>query len=121
MSRPAPVIDGAAATARADLPAAEASAFDRLASAVLAMPSAPLGATLRSRLPGTAGARWLHAEGLPPATRPVALTPAQWLSLYRCWQSASRPPAGARGRKSAGRPSGAHGHAAGASAIPRYY
>ncbi|SNR55277.1 hypothetical protein [Blastococcus mobilis] len=120
MSRPSPISDGPAAAARSSLPEAETAAFDRLAGAVLASPTAPLGALLRAQLPGAAGVRWLHQEGLPPTTRPTALTPAQWLSLYECWSAASRAPgprapAGRRG----GRPS-TQGHAPGASAIPRW-
>ena len=40
MSRPAPIADGPAADARATLPEPEHAAFDRLAGAVLASPSA---------------------------------------------------------------------------------
>ena len=120
MSRPSPISDGPAADARSSLPEAATAAFDRLAGAVLASPTAPLGAVLRAQLPGTAGVRWLRQEGLPPTTRPTALTPAQWLSLYECWSSASRAPGprAAAGRR-AGRPS-VHGHAPGATAIPRW-
>jgi hypothetical protein len=120
VSRPSPVSDGPAAAARSSLSEAETAAFDRLAGAVLASSAAPLGPLLRSQLPGTAGVRWLRQEGLPPTTRPTALTPAQWLSLYECWSSASRAPGprAAAGRR-AGRPS-VHGHAPGATAIPRW-
>ncbi|RZU32544.1 hypothetical protein [Blastococcus saxobsidens] len=121
MSRPAPLPAGPAADARATLPEAETTAFDRLAHAVLASPSAPLGPVLRARLPGTAGVRWLRQENLPPTARPAALTAAQWLSLFGCWTSASRAPGsgGAAARRNGGRPS-THGHAPGAAAIPRW-
>ena len=120
MSRPSPIAHGPAADARSSLPEAATAEFDRLAAAVLASPSAPLGAVLRAQLPGTAGVRWLRQEGLPPTTRPTALTSAQWLSLFECRQATSRAPgpgtpAGRRG----GRPS-THGHAPGAAAIPRW-
>ena len=59
------------------LPEAETAAFDRLAHAVLASPSAPLRPLLRAQLPGTAGVRWLHQENLPPTARPAALTAGQ--------------------------------------------
>jgi hypothetical protein len=118
VSRPA--LDGPAAAARATLPESEAAAFDRLAGAVLASSSAPLGALLRAQLPGTAGVRWLHQEQLPPTARASALTAAHWLSLYECWSSVSRAP-GPReaGGRRGGRTS-AHGHAPGAAAIPRW-
>jgi hypothetical protein len=120
VSRPSPVSDGPAAAARSSLPEAESAAFDRLAGAVLASSAAPLGALLRAQLPGTAGVRWLRQEGLPPTTRPTALTPAQWLSLYECWSSTSRAPGpGAPGERRTGRPA-THGHAPGAVAIPRW-
>ena len=119
MSRPSQLNDVATA-ARAALPVADTAAFDRLAAAVLASSTAPLGALLRAQLPGTAGVRWLRQEGLPPTTRPAALTAAQWLSLYECWRSASRAPApGVPGGRRGGRPS-THGHAPGAAAIPRW-
>ncbi|WP_324273685.1 hypothetical protein [Blastococcus brunescens] len=118
MSRPSLISDGPAAAARSSVPESATAAFDRLAGAVLASPSAPLGPLLRAQLPGTAGVRWLRQEGLPPTTRPTALTAAQWLALYECWRHASRapgppPPGGRSGR----RPS-THGHAPGAAAIP---
>ncbi len=120
MSRPSPISDGPAAAARTSLPDSATAAFDRLAGAVLASPGAPLGALLRSQLPGTTGARWLRQEGLPPTTRPAALTPAQWLSLYECWSSAHRAPGPhAAGGRRATRPA-THGHAPGATAIPRW-
>ncbi len=120
MSRPVRSLSPAAAQARAALPADDAAPFDRLASAVLASPSAALGAVLRASLPGTAGVRWLRTAGLPPTTRADALTAEQWLSLYRCWLSAAPVPhAGRGGRVPAGRPS-AHGHAPAALAAPRW-
>ena len=81
MSRPLP---DAAATARGTLSESDSAAFDRLAGALLASSSAPLGPLLRSQLPGTAGVRWLRQENLPPTTRPTALTSAQWLALFEC-------------------------------------
>ena len=121
MSRPAPIADGPAADARATLPEHEHAAFDRLAGAVLASPSAPLGPLLRAHLPGTTGVRWLRQEELPPTIRPGRLTSAHWLSLFACWSAAHRAPtAGGPGsRRAGGRPS-AHGHAPGAAAIPRW-
>ncbi|NEK87835.1 hypothetical protein GCU60_19015 [Blastococcus saxobsidens] len=121
MSRPAPVPHGPAAEARAALPQGEAATFDRLAHALLASPSAPLGPLLRSQLPGTAGVRWLRQENLSPTTRPPALTAGQWLSLFGCWTSVSRAPGsdGPGGRRNGGRPA-THGHAPGAAAIPRW-
>jgi hypothetical protein len=121
VSRPSPVSDGPAAAARSSLPEAESAAFDRLAGAVLASSAAPLGALLRAQLAGTASVRWLRQEGLPPTTRPAALTPAQWLSLYECWTHVHRAPGsgGRDGRRTGGRPS-THGHAPGAAAIPRW-
>jgi hypothetical protein len=122
MSRPTPIADGPAAHARGSLPGAETAAFDRLAHAVLASSTAPLGALLRAQLPGTTGVRWLHQENLPPTARPTDLTSAQWLSLFDCWTAVHRAPSprGSAGRTSGGRPSGAHGHAPGAAAIPRW-
>ena len=118
MSRPSPLTDDAAA-ARSELPEADRAAFDRLAGAVLASSSAPLGALLRAQLPGTSGVRWLSQEGLPPTTRPTALTPAQWLSLHESWKSSSPAPGpGTPGGRRSGRPS-THGHP-GATAIPRW-
>ena len=67
-------------------------------------------------------ARWLLQERLSPTVRAAALTPEQWLSLYRCWQSVSPVNSGgAPAPRKSGRPSNAHGHGPGASAIPRYY
>ncbi|CAA9241854.1 MAG: hypothetical protein AVDCRST_MAG52-1650 [uncultured Blastococcus sp.] len=119
MSRPTPLGDGPAAAARACLPEPAAAAFDRLAGAVLASRSAPLGALLRAQLPGTAGVRWLRQEELPPTTRPTELTSPQWLSLYECWTHAHRAPGRqAPGGQGGGRPS-THGHARG-TARPRW-
>ena len=119
MSRPTPLSDGPAAAARATLPETAGAEFDRLAGAVLASRSAPLGAVLRAQLPGTAGVRWLRQEGLPPTTRPTALTTPQWLSLFDCWTHAHRAsgPQTPENRVG-GRPS-THGHARG-TAIPRW-
>ncbi len=117
MSRPLP---DAAATARGTLSEADAAAFDRLAGALLASASAPLGPLLRSQLPGTTGVRWLRQENLPPTTRPTALTSAQGLALFECWTSVHRAPgAGRPGSRKGGRPS-THGHAPGAMAVPRW-
>src|SRR4051812_3557245 len=122
MSRPAhSAADGAAATARAALSTDDAVRFDRLSSAVLA--SSALGPALRAVLPGPAGFRWLHTEGLAPAARPAALTAEQWGSLFRIWTKYGPAPSGgvpsARGR--GGRPSTGHGHAPGAQAAPRWF
>lgn len=120
MSRPTPAQAVPAADARAALPESDSLAFDRLCAALLASASAPLGALLRAQLPGTAGVRWLRQENLPPTTRPAALTSSQWLSLFECWsRTAPAPGPGAPGRGRAGRPS-THGHAPGATAIPRW-
>lgn len=120
MSRLTHAPAGPAADARAALPESDAPAFDRLCTAVLASATAPLGALLRAQLPGTAGVRWLRQENLPPTTRPTELTSAQWLSLFESWSRASRAPGpGAPGRGRGGRPS-THGHAPGATAIPRW-
>ncbi len=108
MSRPLP---DAAATARGTLSESDASSFDRLAAALLASPSAPLGALLRSQLPGTAGVRWLRQENLPPTTRPTALTSAQWLALFECWSSHHWAPAPGRPEKGPRAPR--HSHARG--------
>ncbi|MGY1714279.1 hypothetical protein ACI78R_07465 [Geodermatophilus sp. SYSU D01106] len=122
MSRPLRPLSPAAAAARAALPADDGAAFDRLASAVLASPSAALGAVLRSVLPGTAGIRWLRTAGLPPTTRASALTAGQWQSLYECWRATAPAPSagGPAGRRVGGRTS-AHGHAPGAMAAPRWH
>ena len=123
MSRPNRVLDGAPATARAALPETEAADLDRLAHAVLARPGAALGAALRAVLPGTAGARWLRSEGLPPTTRATDLTAEQWLSLHRCCMAAGHVPGPAAAGAPAGRggrPNSPHGRAPGAHAIPRW-
>jgi hypothetical protein len=113
-------VSDALTAARGTLPEADAAAFDRLAGAVLASPSAPLGALLRAQLPGIAGVRWLRQEDLPPTSRPTELTGAQWRSLFECWSSVHRAPGpGTPGNRRAGRPS-THGFAAGAKAIPRW-
>lgn len=117
MSRPA--LPPAAAEARGALPDADSPAFDRLAAAVLARPSAPLGAVLRAQLPGPSGVRWLHQESLPPTTRAGALTAAQWGSLYRCWAATAPVPATPAGGRAGGRTS-PHGHAPAAMAVPRW-
>ncbi|RBY88139.1 hypothetical protein DQ244_16450 [Blastococcus sp. TBT05-19] len=121
MSRPAPIHHAPAADARATLPEADAAAFDRLAHAVLASRSAPLGPLLRSQLPGTAGVRWLHHENLSPTTRATALTADQWVSLFRSWTAVAPAPGagGPGGPRKGGRPA-THGHAPGAAAIPRW-
>lgn len=119
MSRPTALTE-AAAEARAALPETDTHAFDRLAAAVLASASAPLGPLLRAQLPGTAGVRWLRQENLAPTTRPTVLTASEWLSLFECWSRTSRMPGpGAPGGGRGGRPS-THGHAPGATAIPRW-
>jgi hypothetical protein len=122
VSRPVRPLSPAATAARAGLPADDAADFDRLASAVLASPTAALGAVLRSQLPGTAGVRWLRTAGLPHTTRAAALTEEQWSSLFRCWRSTAPAPSagGPAGRRVGGRPS-AHGHAPGALAAPRWH
>jgi hypothetical protein len=119
LSRPAH--SDLAAKARATLSAEDAVRFDRLSSAVLA--SSALGPALRAVLPGPAGFRWLHTEGLAPAARPAALTSEQWLSLFRVWTTSGRAPSGsATGKRGpAGRPTKGHGHAPGAQAAPRWF
>jgi hypothetical protein len=121
MSRPSRPLDGAAATARAELPEADQPAFDQLANAMLGSSTAPLGAVLRGRLPGTAGVQWLRREGLAPTARAADLTAAQWTSLYRRWAE-SRPHrnGGSGARAAAGRTS-ADGHAPGAKGVPRWF
>ncbi|MGY1745616.1 hypothetical protein [Blastococcus sp. SYSU D00695] len=120
MSRPLHALPPAAVPARDALPAAEVGDFERLVHAVVSAPSPALGPVLRAQLPGGAGVRWLAAAGLPPTARVAALATDQWLSLFRCWQSAGRVPTGAPGgRRGGGRPS-PHGHAPGAHAIPRW-
>jgi hypothetical protein len=115
-----PAHSDAAAEARASLSDDDAVRFDRLTAAVLA--SKALGPALRAVLPGPAGFRWLHTEGLPPAAHPATLTAEQWLSLFRSWTTSGRPSAGAPGaRGPAGRPTKGHGHAPGAQAAPRWF
>ena len=115
-----PAHSDAAVEARASLSDDDAVRFDRLIAAVLA--SNALGPALRAVLPGPAGFRWLHTEGLPPAARPATLTAGQWLSLFRSWTTSGRPAAGAPGaRGPAGRPTKGHGHAPGAQAAPRWF
>jgi hypothetical protein len=123
VSRPVRPLSPAAAGARAALPADDAAAFDRMASAVLASPSAALGAVLRSHVPGPAGLRRLRTAGLSPATRVSALTGEQWLALFRCWQEDTAPPgrSPARGSRVQRSRTSAHGHAPGALAAPRWH
>jgi hypothetical protein len=121
MSRTHRPLEGTAAEARATLAEPEAGRFDRLAGTVLGSPGAVLGPALRAALPGTAGIRWLHAEGLSPTARASALTTEQWLSLFAAWSGSSgAPSSGGPSRNSGGRPS-AHGHAPGAKAAPRWF
>ena len=122
MSRPAhSSSNDAAATARAALSDDDGVRFDRLSSAVLA--SSALGPALRAVLPGPAGFRWLHTEGLAPTVRPAALTAEQWGSLFRVWTTSGRAPSSGApgGRRADGRPSKGHGHAPGAQAAPRWF
>jgi hypothetical protein len=126
MSRPTPAVEGAAAQARAQLPEDDRAGFDRLVHAVLSAPGATrqtaLGAVLRSQLPGTAGVRWLHAEGLSPTSRAAALTPEHWLSLHAAWQAHDQAPrAGGRANGHGPRADSRHGHAPGAQAAPRWF
>jgi hypothetical protein len=126
MSRPTPAIDGAAAQARAQLPEDDHAGFDRLVHAVLSSPGATrqpaLGAVLRSQLPGTAGVRWLHGEGLSPTSRASALTAEHWLSLHTAWQAHQQVPrAGGRSNGHGPRADSRHGHAPGAQAAPRWF
>ena len=126
MPRPTPALDGAAAQAREQLAEDARPGFDRLVHAVLSSPGAvkqpALGAVLRSQLPGTAGVRWLHAEGISPMSRASALTADHWLSLHTAWLAHEQAP------RSGGRPTGhgpradsRHGHAPGAQAAPRWF
>jgi len=121
LSRPAHLPVGPAADARATLDEHDHDRFDRLAGAVLASSSAPLGPLLRAQLPGTAGVRWLNQEQLAPTTRAGELTAEQWLSLFTVWSSAHQAPTsgGPGARRSGGRPS-THGHASGAGGRPRW-
>ena len=126
MSRPTPAEDGPAAQARAQLPEEDRAGFDRLVHAVLASPGAAkqpaLGAVLRSQLPGTAGVRWLHAEGLSPTARASALTAEHWLALHAAWLTHQQTPkAGGRANGHGPKADSRHGHAPGAQAAPRWF
>jgi hypothetical protein len=126
MSRPVPDPTGAVAEARAQLPDDAHAGFDRLAHGLLSAPGAPgqraLGAALRGQLPGTAGVRWLHAEGLAPTARAAELTAEQWLSLHTAWLAHDRAPQGGnRPANRTGRADSRHGHAPGAQAAPRWF
>jgi hypothetical protein len=126
MSRPDPALDGPAAQARATLPEDERAGFDRLVHAVLSSPGAArqpaLGAVLRSQLPGTAGVRWLHAEGISPMSRASELTAEHWLSLHTAWlHHEQAPKAGGRSTGHGPRTDSRHGHAPGAQAAPRWF
>jgi hypothetical protein len=125
MSRPVPA-EGPAAAARAQLPEDDRAGFDRLVHAVLSAPGATkqpaLGAVLRSQLPGTAGVRWLHAEGLSPMSRASELTAEHWLSLHTAWLAHdSTPRSGGRSGAHGPRTDSRHGHAPGAQAAPRWF
>jgi hypothetical protein len=126
MSRPTPAVDGPAAQARAQLPEDAHAGFDRLAHAVLSAPGATkqpaLGAVLRSQLPGNAGVRWLHAEGISPMSRASDLTAEHWLSLHTAWLSHDQAPrSGTRAGGHGPRTDSRHGHAPGAQAAPRWF
>jgi len=126
MSRPTPAVVGPAGDARAQLPEDARAGFDRLVHAVLSAPGAgrspALGAVLRSQLPGTAGIRWLHAEGLAPTARASALTAAHWLSLHTAWLAHDQAPRpGSRSGGHGPRADSRHGHAPGAQAAPRWF
>jgi hypothetical protein len=126
MSRPVPAPTGAAADARAQLPEDDRAGFDRLVHALLTSPGAArkpaLGPALRGQLPGTAGVRWLHAEGLAPTARAAELTAAQWLSLHTAWLAHDQVPHdGSRPAGRTGRADSRHGHAPGAQAAPRWF
>jgi hypothetical protein len=126
MSRPTPAADGPAAQAREQLPEDDRAGFDRLVHAVLSSPGAAkqpaLGAVLRSQLPGTAGVRWLHAEGISPMSRASELTAAHWLSLHAAWLHHDQAPkAGGRANGHGPRADSRHGHAPGAQAAPRWF
>jgi len=126
MSRPTPGLDGAAAQAREQLPEEARAGFDRLVHAVLSSPGAAkqpaLGAVLRSQLPGTAGVRWLHAEGMSPTSRASALTAEHWLSLHTAWLAHEQAPrSGSRATGHGPRADSRHGHAPGAQAAPRWF
>ncbi|MGY1833383.1 hypothetical protein ACI8AA_23450 [Geodermatophilus sp. SYSU D01180] len=121
MSRPSRRLPAAAAAARDALPPADAAAFERLASAVLASPGAALGPVLRAQLPGVAGVRWLRSAGLAPTARAGSLSASQWSKDPSApHRSHARGGPLQRGRKTAGRAS-AHGHAPGAQAVPRWF
>jgi hypothetical protein len=121
-SLPARSLPSEAAAARDALPAADAAAFERLASSVLASPGAALGPVLRAQLPGTAGVRWLRTAGLAPTARAGSLTAEQWTSLFSCWRStAAAPTAGGLPARRGGGRTSAHGHAPGALAAPRWH
>jgi hypothetical protein len=126
MSRPTPAVDGAPAQARAQLPEDAWAGFDRLVHGVLSAPGASrqpaLGAVLRSQLPGTAGVRWLHAEGISPMSRATELTAEQWLSLHTAWLVHDQAPrSGGRSTGHGPRADSRHGHAPGAQAAPRWF
>ena len=126
MSRPTPAQDAAAAQARDQLPEDDRAGFDRLVRAVLSSPGAArqpaLGAALRSQLPGTAGVRWLHAEGISPMSRASELTAAQWLSLHTAWLHHDQAPkSGGRSNGHGPKADSRHGHAPGAQAAPRWF
>ncbi|SFT66405.1 hypothetical protein SAMN05660657_02248 [Geodermatophilus amargosae] len=121
MSRPVRPLTAAAAAARDALPAPDAAAFDRLASAVLAAPGAALGPVLRAQLPGVTGIRWLRTAGPAPTARAGALSAEQWSKDPSApHRSHARGGPLQRGRKTGGRTS-AHGHAPGALAAPRWH
>lgn len=125
MSHPTPT-PAAAAEARAQLPEEAQAGFDRLVHAVLSSPGATkqpaLGAVLRAQLPGTAGIRWMHAEGLSPTVKASALTSVHWLSLHTAWLANDRAPqGGSRPANRTGRADSRHGHAPGAQAAPRWF
>ena len=125
MSRPTAVLPAAVADARAQLADEAQPGFDRLVHALLTSPGAArrpaLGAALRGQLPGTAGVRWLHAEGVAPTARAADLTAAQWLSLHAAWlANAPAPHSDGRPANRTGRTDSRHGHARD-QAIPRYF
>jgi hypothetical protein len=121
MSRPEPAPTDAAAQARATLPADAQPGFDKLVHAVLAAHRQPLGAVLRSQLPGTAGVRWLHTTGLGATARAGELTAEQWLSLHTEWLAHAPVPRGGNRKTGPARADSRHGHAPGAQAAPRWF
>ena len=126
MSRPTPAADDAVAAARAQLTEDDRAGFDRLAHAVRSAPGSAkqpaLGAVLRSQLPGNAGVRWLHAEGLSPLSRATDLTTEHWMSLHTAWLHAEQAPkVGGRAGGAGPRADSRHGHAPGAQAAPRWF